>query len=276
MTYSTLMACLRLGGSNADVLAVAAQLADRFHASVVGLATRQPMQYMFSGSLIPDALIEQEEAEFQAEADALEAEFRGALQGRARDLYWRAKMEIGPLSEHIANEARCADLVITQFDAGGAFSHPSTHVDVGDLLMRVGRPVLVAPPGGNHLRFDGAVVGWKETPESRRAVADALPFLKAAGRVTVAAVAADADLETAQFRVDDVVAWLSRHGIAAESMAAPSSGDEAGVLKQIARDKDADLIVAGAFGHSRLREWVFGGVTRDLLLHSDCFTILSH
>ena len=76
--------------------------------------------------------------------------------------------------------------------------------------------------------------------------------------------------------IDDVVAWLSRHGVAADTVVAEALGDEARALTQIAQDRGAELIVAGAFGQSRLREWVFGGVTRDLLMHSERFTLLSH
>ncbi len=276
MTFATLMVCLRLGRSNGDILAVTGGLAERFQASVVGVATRQPMQFMFGGGLVPEELIEREAEEFEDEVDRLEGEFRHALQGRARNLQWRSKMELGPLSEYVANEARSADLVITDVDRGGSLFHPSTNIDVGDLLMRVGRPVLVAPAGANDLKLERALVGWKETPEARRAVLDALPLLKAAGSVAVVEIAGEAELEAARFRLEDVVTWLARHGVAAEPIADGSRVDDAGRLKTMARERGADLIVAGAFGHSRLREWVFGGVTRDLLLRSDRFTLLSH
>ena len=276
MTFATLLVCLRLERANADLLAVTADLAERFRSSVIGVATRHPMQFMFSGGLVPEELIEQEAKEFREQVDGLEAEFRNALLGRAGKLQWRAKMELGPLSDYIANEARCADLVITEVDRSGSFSHPSTHVDVGDLLMRVGRPVLVAPPAVSKLKLERAVVGWKETPEARRAVFDALPFLKAAASVAVVAIVGQAELEAARFRLEDVAAWLGRHGVAAEPLVTASRGDDASRLTAVAREQGADLIVAGAFGHSRLREWVFGGVTRDLLLRSDRFTLLSH
>ncbi len=276
MTFATLMVCLRLGRSNADLLAVTGGLAERFQASVVGIATRQPMQFMFNGGLVPEQLIEQEAQEFQDAAEGLEAEFRSALLGRATDLQWRAKMQLDPLSDYIANEARNADVVITDLDRSASFSHPSTRIDVGDLIMRVGRPVLVAPTGVSSLKLERAVVGWKETPEARRAVFNALPLLKEVASVKVAAIVGEAELEEARFRLEDVVAWLGRHGIAAEPITAASRGDDASELRAIARDERADLIVAGAFGHSRLREWVFGGVTRDTLLRSERFTLLSH
>jgi len=271
-----MLVCLRLGRPNADLLAVAGGLAERLRAGVIGVATRQPMQSMFGGGLVPEALIEQETEEFQGEVDSLEAEFRAALLGRASDLQWRSRMELGPLSAYIANEARSADLVVTELDRDGVFSHPSTHIDVGDLLMRVGRPVLVAPAGAKPLKLERAVVGWKETPEARRAVFDALPLLREVGGVAVATIGGEAELEAARFRLEDVVAWLDRHGVVAQAIAAASQGDDASGLRAIAREQGADLIVAGAFGHSRLREWVFGGVTRDLLRRSDRFTLLSH
>lgn len=276
MTYSTLMVCLQPGEANAGLLAVVGELAERFKASVVGLVARLPMQHMFSGNLVPEALIEQENATFQDQADALEAQFSEALKGRARDLEWRAKMAVGPLSDYVAGETRCADLVIAQVDGGSVFTRPSIHLDVGDLVMKAGRPVLVVPAGADHLKLDRVVVAWKETAESRRAASDALPLLKAAGAVIVTSAAGETQSIATRSRLDDVVAWLGRHGVAAESVPADSSGDEARALMQIALDRGADLIVAGAFSQSSLREWVFGGVTRDLLQRSERFTLLSH
>ena len=276
MTYSTLVACMRPGEANAGLLAVVGELAERFEASVVGLATRQPMQHMFSGNLVPEALIEQENAAFQDQADALEAQFSEALKGRARDLEWRAKMAVGPLSDYVAGELRCADLVVAQVEAGSVFTSPSIHLDVGDLVMKAGRPVLVVPAGADHLDLNRVVVGWKETAESRRAASDGLPLLKSAGTFIVTSVVGETQSIVTRSRLDDVVAWLKRHGVAAEALTADSSSDEARALTQIALDRGADLIVSGAFGQSPLREWAFGGVTRDLLLRSERFTLLSH
>jgi nucleotide-binding universal stress UspA family protein len=276
VTFKTLMACLRPGCANADILAVTAEIAARFQASVIGLAARQPGQVMFSAGLVPQELVEQEAARFQEEADALETEFRVALQARAKDLYWRARMVVGPLCDYVARESRGADLVIMQFDPSAVFSHPANHVDASDLLMRAGRPVLVAPLGVDRLKFDRVVVDWKETREARRAALDALPFLTTAAGVDVVSFAPAAELEAARLRLEDVVGWLARHGVAAEPRVSAAVGDEASALQQIARDRGADIVVAGAFDHGRLREWAFGGVTRDLLRHSDRFMLLSH
>ena len=93
-----------------------------------------------------------------------------------------------------------------------------------------------------------------------------MPLLKRADHVVVVEIAGEEELAAARTHVEDVVGWLERHGVVAEALACRSSGDEATRLSNIAQEQDADLIVAGAYGHSRLHEWVLGGVTRDLLL----------
>jgi len=94
--------------------------------------------------------------------------------------------------------------------------------------------------------------------------------------VTVVEIAAEEDLAAARTHLEDVVAWLKRHGIVAKSLAWPSKGDDASRLNAIAQELRADLIVAVAYGHSRLREWVLGGVTRDLLLCADRCSLVAH
>jgi nucleotide-binding universal stress UspA family protein len=126
------------------------------------------------------------------------------------------------------------------------------------------------------LKFDQVLVGWKDTCETRRAIADALPSLKEAGHIDVVEIAAAGQIAAAQARVTDVVGWLKCHGIVAEPMALTSTGNDARQLDTIAQERGVDLMVAGAYGHSRLREWVLGGVTRDLLLRSDRCSLISH
>ena len=121
-----------------------------------------------------------------------------------------------------------------------------------------------------------ALVAWKDTRETRRNISDALPLLKHAAAVTVVEIATDADLGGARRRVADVVAWLSRHGVTTEGLAQLSTGDDATALYALGQDSGADVVVAGAYGHSRLREWVLGGVTRDLLLSANRCALVSH
>jgi nucleotide-binding universal stress UspA family protein len=278
MTYSTIMVNLELGCSNAGVTSAAGDLAERFGSSVVGIAAGQPMPIIGTdtdGYYIPEALIEQERARINSDLTAAEAEFRDALQGRVKTISWRSNVMLGSVAGYIAGEARCADIVVTA-GSGDTPSELTRRVNPGDLLMQMGRPVLLVPAEAAPLALDRVLVAWKDSQQARRAVSDALPLLEKASHVAVASIAAAADIASARSQVADVVLWLKRHGIKAVSVVARPSGDDAGQLLNIAREHEAGVLVAGAYGHSRLLEWALGGVTRHLLLHGRGFALLSH
>jgi nucleotide-binding universal stress UspA family protein len=135
----------------------------------------------------------------------------------------------------------------------------------------------VIPAAVKSLAVDHVVVGWKDTREARRAVQDALPFLREAKRVTIVELCEKDQIEAARRRVDDVAHYLARHGIKAEvrvEMQLRASGADHFV--GLASDEGADLLVIGAYGHSRLNERVFGGMTRDLLTSSPICCLMSH
>jgi nucleotide-binding universal stress UspA family protein len=269
------MVHLELGVSNAALLEIAGDLAERFHAGLIGIAACQPMQIYGEGYVSGD-LIEQDREQTEKEFKEAEAEFRSALQTRVGALEWRSAMMFSPLSAYLAGEARSADLVIAGV-ASGALLDASRRVNTGDLVIQVGRPVLIVPTAADKLKLERVVVGWKDTREARRAASDALPLLKKAAHVAVVEIAAEEDLAAGRTHLEDVVGWLKRHGVVAVSLAAPSTGDDATQLNAIAEEQGADVIVAGAYGHSRLREWVLGGVTRDLLLRAKArCSLVSH
>jgi nucleotide-binding universal stress UspA family protein len=147
---------------------------------------------------------------------------------------------------------------------------------MGAPVLQAGRPVLIVPGTIDKLVLGHVIVAWKDTRETRRAALDALPLLKMAARVTVVEVAAEGDLESARLHLEDVVVWLKRHDIAAALLVSASNGDDTGRLNAIAQEQNVDLIVAGAYGHSRLRELVLGGVTHDLLLCPGRCVLVSH
>jgi nucleotide-binding universal stress UspA family protein len=275
MTYATLMVHLGLGRSNAGPLQVAGDLAERYEAGLVGIAACQPPAIVYGNGYVDGALVEAGRKELERELREAEAEFRQACAHRTDRLEWRGSLDSAPLDDHIARQARCADLIVTGAAASARFDSARS-VDLGALVMQAGRPVLVVPATVNALPRWRAVIAWKDTREARRAVVDALPMLKAAADVTVVEVASPREMEASKTRLNDVVDWLAHHGIAAQSLTAPATDDDAGALYAQALDQGANLIVAGAYGHSRLREWALGGVTRDLLLHEDCCVLLSH
>jgi nucleotide-binding universal stress UspA family protein len=274
--YATLMVHLELGRPNTALLQVAGGMAERLRAAVIGVAVCQPMPIIYNDGYIPSDLIDQDRQQIDDEMKTAEAEFRTALAGRAEISNWRSIVTSISLSTQLANEARSTDLVITGVGGKASLFDTSRHLDIGDFVMQAGRPCLIVPAKTERLALEHVVVGWKDTGETRRAVRDALPLLKEAGRVTVVEIAVEQDLADARTRVQDVVGWLKRHGIEATPAATLATGDDAVGLEAVIRGQAADLIVAGAYGHSRLREWVLGGVTRDLLLRAGRCSLVSH
>lgn len=187
---------------------------------------------------------------------------------------WRAVMDYP--TKAMARAARAADLVV----AGGAPLHGQEAYracDLGELVVTCGRPVLVAPPSGGTLQAKRVVLAWKDTREARRAAIDALPFLQKADEVLVQEVCRQDDAEAAEFQTGEVVRHLERHGVKARAAVVVAPDDRAAAeLKQAAQALGADLIVAGGYGHNRMSEWVFGGVTREFLSDPDRFVLLCH
>jgi len=178
-------------------------------------------------------------------------------------------------ADALAREARSADLVVTGQTKGPGDSFGS--LDPGEALLKVGRPTLVVPDGVSSLRAEHVVIGWKDGREARRAIQDALPFLHEASRVIVVEIYESGEESIAQAHIDDVVRYLTRHRInAIPHVILREQGQGAAQVVELAQEESADLLVTGAYGHSRLGEWIYGGVTRDLLATSSICCLMSH
>ena len=274
-TCPALLVLLQPGRSNTAVLQVAAELAPRWRSHVVGMGVAQIVPGVQGIGALDGTLLQQVHEELQRELIEAEDEFRRALGGRAATLAWRTSLGLTPLVNFATEEARCADLLITAAAPGDRLDF-SRHLDAGTLVKQAGRPVLVVPAARTDAPLRHALVAWQDTPESRRAVLDALPLLQLAAQTTVAEIAAPQDAERAQARLDDVCSWLLRHGVQAQTALTLGTGGAGDAIDALVQDSGADLLVAGAFGHSRLREWMMGGMTRDTLLQSTCSVLLSH
>jgi len=154
---------------------------------------------------------------------------------------------------------------------------PYRFTDSGALTLKAGRPVLLAPPGVRSLAARRVVIAWKDTREARRAVRDALPFLHMANEVIILEVCELDGEQKAQHRLKDVANYLARHQITVVAeRVRPVDGTVSNTLLRLVEEQSVDLIVAGAYGHSRLGEWVFGGMTQDLLNGSPVCCLFSH
>ncbi|WP_449428507.1 universal stress protein [Rhodanobacter umsongensis] len=206
-----------------------------------------------------------------------EEKFRSMLGHRTRPVEWRSNVSVDSPSSYVAHQARSADLVMTGVGEMGFSLGGSRRVDTSDLIMQLGRPVMIVPDSVEQLRGRNIVIGWKNTREARRVTVDALPWLKQASRVTIIHIVDDgAATSSVHDGVEDVAGWLHRHGIDARGAVVPKHGDSESQLEAMARAEGADLIVAGAYGHSRLKEWVLGGMTADLLLRASICSLMSH
>ena len=198
--------------------------------------------------------------------DELGGRFRELVRHKVETVEWRASVHFP--REVIPAEARAADIVIigprtVAEDAYHAF-------DAGEVLLKAGRPVLVVPNGATSNAGERILIAWKDTREARHAVRDALPYLTIAKDVRLVQIAEEVQEKAAVAQLDDVERYLGRHGIEVRAKSVlRSTGSIADQLRDVARNEGADLIVAGAYGHTRLGEWIFGGVTRGLLNASD-------
>jgi nucleotide-binding universal stress UspA family protein len=277
MSYKTIMVHLTAGVSNQSRIALARNLAAKFDARLIGVAASElsPPLYFTDGGAGQKFIDEGEEA-IKSILSALEKEFYEGLDRARFQSEWRSSREMP--TQYIAKEARAADLIVTGSSRSVVLSDAFAFADSSDLVMEVGRPLLIVPDSVAWLDPRSCLVAWKETAEARRAIVDAMPFLRMAKEVSVVqAVEGGGHLSigAAHRQVRDVVGWLGWHGISATPIVVEAERDVSHQLAQIGSDVGAGLIVAGAYGHSRLREWVFGGATRHFLQNSDRCVLLS-
>ena len=275
MSYQTIMVHLHIGRSNTALLNITRELAERFHADVIGIMVGQPTQMIYGQGYALMDFFNKEQAQIEKEIIEAEAAFRSAFQGFTHAIEWRSTVTMGAMAEYVAGEACSADIVLTSVAPTDFYEGPNA-VSAGEIIMQAGRPVIAVPIAIKSLNLQNVLIAWKDRREARRAIVDALPILKLAAQVSVVEICAESEVEMTEQRLADVLAWLMRHGIAAKTMASVSVDTDATQLIAIAKQQGADLVVAGAYGHSRLRQWVLGGVTNDLLQLADFCSLLSH
>lgn len=192
---------------------------------------------------------------------------------------WRTVEAVGdPVAEVVMNHGRCADILVTCQEDPETIVHGMKNVPE-DVMFGCGRPVLFVPFAGKYADFaKQPTIAWDGSRESARAVWDALPFLVRADEVRLITVNTEkTELRGAQLPGTELAAVLARHGVncqVSQSVAKDLSvADE--ILSRTA-DFGSDLLVMGGFGHSRIREYVLGGVTREILKHMTLPVLMSH
>jgi nucleotide-binding universal stress UspA family protein len=213
----------------------------------------------------------------QAQLERIETERRAQFEGIVRRHGIRSEWRSLPyLSSEVGVHAYYADLVvIARPEPAGQTAAPPGLAE--SLVLSSGRPIIMFPPRGTVSQIRRILVAWNATRESIRAVADALPLLVKAKTVQVLVI--DHERNRAGHGQEpgaDIARHLTRHGAQVEVQRLSSGGKDVGqLLLSQAAAFGADLLVMGAYGHSQLREWMFGGVTRTVLYQAVLPVLLS-
>jgi nucleotide-binding universal stress UspA family protein len=272
MSYATRM--VHVDGKIDGPVTVAADLAGRFDAHLIGIASGAPISVILGeNECVEAAAATRDVRDMKALLDEKAQQFRAAVGTRVHRVEWRAL--VGPQTDVVAREARAADLLV--IGNVRASRDPFRALDPGSLILKAGRPVLVVPNSVTSLPAKRIAVAWKDVREARRAVQDALPFLQQAENVMIVEVAEPGGSDESFSPLRDVVNYLVRHGIETiVERVRPADVTVANSLLRLIEDENINLIVAGGYGHSRLGEWAYGGVTRDLLAQSPICCLFSH
>jgi nucleotide-binding universal stress UspA family protein len=280
MSYKDLLVVLDAGRAARTRIEVAAALAERFQAHLVGLyqmaLPANPRQIGYYDPATFDPLYREMQQKVEGDAQGVRAAFEHAAEQHGVSAEWRAVEDL--LEADPAVHARYVDLTILgQLDPDGAAT--ATQPAPQAVALGSGRPILIIPYAG---RFDTVgrrvLVAWNASREATRAVNDAMPLLAAADNVTVLVIdPQEGPRAHGELPGADISLHLARHGVKAD-IERTAAGDIAvgDVLLSRAADLSTDLLVMGAYGHSRMRELLLGGATRSVLQTMTMPVLMSH
>lgn len=278
MTFKTIVLHLNDERRVAGLVDAAAHLAERHQAHVMGLYVLPPVPSYGTTSL-GAGIIKSGLNTFREDAARVEARFHAATDGRPFVSEWRlAEATTLGYAETIMDHGRAADLIMVgQRDTDWTFS---TLLDEPErIAIESGRPVIIVPHAGRHADFGKRVtVAWNGRREAVRAVFDALPLLKEADNVRLVWINPQNEPnDVGDIPAAEIAIALSRHGVKCETARSFASDLKVGdVLLADIADDGCDLLVMGAYGRSRIREFVFGGTTRHILKHMTVPVFMSH
>lgn len=279
MAYKSIVTIVTNAETDAAALQAAVDIARREGAHLdifcLGIDRTQPGFY-YAGA---NALILQDNlAQAQADAETLETWVNGRLEGE--DIAWAAASattQMAGLTPYIAHRTRLADLVVMPKPYGPGRGHENEAI-VEACLFNGQVPVLAIPDGsGFGAEIGHAVVAWNESAEALCAVRAALPFLRQADSVDIAIIDPPAHSPDRSDPGGPLCQMLVRHGVRAQvSVLAKTMPRVSDILRRHCTDREADLLVMGAYGHSRFRESILGGATRNMLEASEVPVLLAH
>jgi nucleotide-binding universal stress UspA family protein len=279
MSFKTVLAVFSSVEEVERIISYISPLITKWQSHLIGVHSEPAASVFATPEGFPDASYLQaaiERSQQRAAECKEKAEKLAAMQGI--EIEWRNfQSESGDNARSALSSAYRADLVVAmQPDPS---SESDTYTNVETLLFDTGRPVLLIPYAGKPAEaIDRVIVAWNGRRESARAVFDSLPFLKAAKEVEVFIVdPQDTRDQSAPYAGSEIAAAIARHGVNVSVIIERSSGVPIGsLIENRVSDSGANLVVMGAYGHSRLREIIFGGTTKTLLESMPTLTLMSH
>lgn len=281
MAYKSLLTVATSPEGLLDTVTAAAQVAQTMDAHLDGLAlgvdrTQIGYSYVGSGAVVIAAAMERAEAE----AREAEAALNAALQAQSPTLRSSAESvvtQLGALTDVVAARARYSDLVVLPLPYGKSRGVEDEAVTEAALFEGMA-PVLIVPPKGMKSGTPKRIIiAWNQSREALVAARRAMPFLRRAELVQIVVVDPPPHGPERSDPGGLLCQLLVRHGVKAEvcvlARALPRVSE---VLARQARDIDAEMLVMGAYGHSRFREAILGGATRDMLEHAEVPVFLAH
>ena len=277
MSYRTILLSLNEISRADAILDAAARLASAHGSHVIGLYVIPAPMVIAGGPYSGAEIIDTFTKHFEEHAKPTRTKFEDVMMRNGIAFDWRVvRSHASTISQMICDESRATDLVIvSEIDRDATFG-----IELGlieDVVLGSGRPVLVLPRTGGVVPLNEIICGYNGTKEAARAIHDALPILKAAETVRLVWVNPSLDETRGDLAAADMAACLSRHGVRATVDPMPTNMENPfDALSARARDVGANAIVMGAYGHSRLREFVLGGATRQALSTTSLPLVMSH
>jgi nucleotide-binding universal stress UspA family protein len=277
MSVKTILVHLANDPAHTTRLELALRFAKRYGGHVIALfiASDIGMPHAVTGRGASAAYLRAATESARKRAEELEAEFERSCEQANVSYDWLVVE--GDHVELLSKHAHAADMIIVSQQPEEYLEDHFRRSLPEELVLAAGLPVLVLPRDykiGEHLPGRRILVAWKGTREALRAVRDARPLMETAEQVqimTVGPTTRDALSE------QEIVRFLRRHGIEARAHNLPDHGGDTGqIILDFAHSQGADLIVAGAYGRSRLRELIMGGVSRRLMRDSDIPVLSAH
>ena len=280
MPYHTILVSLNEVDRVSALLDVAIPIAKNNQAHIVGLHVIPAIDIppTVVALEIPKEILEAHEENNKKRADEIKSLFEETTERHGMSGEWRCVSSLTTqVAQHVIVHGRCSDLIVV--DQCGNEQAKSDYADLPqELLMESGRPVLIVPNERKFESFgDYPLIAWDASHEAARAAFDAIPLLKNAKEVKLVWINPENYIgHNVEIAGSAIATSLARHGIKIEAAHSTSGGGIGDALDKQLLDTGADFLVMGGYGHSRLREYVFGGATRHVLKNMKIPVLMSH